>query len=294
MGFFWISTLLPGINPGSPSRSIHLTFQDPRQITLAWLHWEDSPPFLPPRVRLSTCIPTVPTSVPDPFRIAVFASGGGSNFQSIIDAAEDGWIPADVALCVSDRASAGALERASVAGIPSAVIEPGDDAERFADALLDLLRDHDISFVALAGYLRKIPPRVVEAFRGRMVNIHPSLLPAFGGHGMYGMHVHQAVVDYGVRWTGVTVHLVDEAYDHGPVVLQEPVPVFAGDRPEDVAARVLNVEHRLYPTALRLFASGRVHVDGRTVRFDDVPSLRPATDREPKTTSDSAQAESGS
>lgn len=237
----------------------------------------------------------MPTSVPDPFRIAVFASGGGSNFQSIVDAAEDGWIPADVALCVSDRPSAGALDRAATAGIPSSVVEPGDDPDRFANALLDLLRSQAISFVALAGYLRKIPPRVVEAYRGRMVNIHPSLLPAFGGRGMYGMHVHRAVVDYGVRWTGATVHLVDEAYDHGPVVLQEPVPVFTSDGPDDVAARVLDVEHRLYPTALRLFASGRVHVEGRSVRFDEAPSAPSSIDpASPSASESSPQAPAGS
>jgi len=250
---------------------------DPRQITLLRLHRAASLLFLLVHDRLPTRIPTVPTSVADPFRIAVFASGGGSNFQSILDAAEDGSIAADVALCVSDRASAGAIDRASDAGIPSSVVDPGDDPDRFAEALLDLLERREISFVALAGYLRKIPPSVVEAYRGRMVNIHPSLLPAFGGRGMYGMHVHRAVVDYGVRWTGATVHLVDEAYDHGPVVLQEPVPVFTGDRPEDVAARVLAVEHRLYPTALQLFASGRVHVDGRSVRIEDVASAQHST-----------------
>jgi phosphoribosylglycinamide formyltransferase-1 len=151
------------------------------------------------------------------------------------------------------------------------VVRPGayDDAEAFGDALLDVLRAHDVTFVALAGYMVKIPSSVVEAYRGRMTNVHPALLPAFGGQGMYGMNVHEAVIEYGVHWSGVTVHLVDEEYDHGPVVLQEPVPVYADDTPDRLAERVKAVEHRLYPYALRLFAEGRVALDGRTVRLRD-------------------------
>jgi len=190
----------------------------------------------------------------------------------MIDAVEDGSLDADLALCVSDRANAGALERAQRHEIPTAVIAPdAGDASDFSRAVLDVLRTHDVTFVALAGYLRKIPAAVVEAYRGRMVNIHPSLLPAFGGKGMYGMNVHRAVVEYGVHWTGATVHLVDEEYDHGPVVLQQPVPVYAHDSPDDVAARVLRVEHRLYPAALRYFAAGRVRIDDRCVRIVDPP-----------------------
>nr|WP_243665078.1 phosphoribosylglycinamide formyltransferase [Rhodothermus marinus] len=122
--------------------------------------------------------------------------------------------------------------------------------------MLEVLRAHDVELVALAGYLKKIPDNVVAAYRNRILNIHPSLLPAFGGPGMYGRRVHEAVLNYGVRWTGATVHLVDEEYDHGPIVLQEPVPVLPDDTPETLAARVLEVEHRLYPEALRLFAEG--------------------------------------
>ncbi|PEN14772.1 phosphoribosylglycinamide formyltransferase [Longibacter salinarum] len=210
------------------------------------------------------------TGAVDPFRLAVFASGGGSNFQSMIDAVEDGSLPAEIALCVSNHDGAGALDRAREHGIPTSVINPdGLQQPSFTRLLLDVLSEHDITFVALAGYLRKIPPAVVEAYHGRMVNIHPALLPAFGGKGMYGMNVHRAVVEYGVHWTGATVHLVDEEYDHGPIVLQQPVPVYPDDTPSDVAARVLNVEHQMYPRALRLFATGRVEIDGRTVRLLD-------------------------
>lgn len=200
-------------------------------------------------------------------RLAVFASGSGSNVQSMLDAIDRGDLPATPVLCVSDRPDAGALNRATRHDVPTAVLPPGDYASPndFGTALLDALAAHNANFVALAGYLRKIPPNVVSAFDGRMLNIHPALLPAFGGPGMYGMHVHRAVIDYGVHWTGATVHLVNDAYDQGPIVLQEPVPVYADDTPEDVAARVLQVEHRIYPTALRLFATDRVRIEGRRV-----------------------------
>jgi len=204
-------------------------------------------------------------------RLAVFASGGGTNFQAILDAIERGDLPATAALCVSNTSDAGALDRAERRDVPTAIVNPAafDTPADFGDALLDRLAAHDVTFVALAGYMRKIPPNVVDAYRGRMTNIHPALLPAFGGKGMYGMRVHRAVIDYGVHWSGATVHLVDEEYDHGPVVLQEPVPVYADDTPDALAARVLDVEHRLYPEALRLFAQDRIRVDGRTVRIED-------------------------
>ena len=209
-----------------------------------------------------------------PMRLAVFASGGGTNFQAILDAIADGDLPAHPACCVSNTPEAGALERAARHDVPTAVVDPSDhaDAASFGDALLDVLARHEVSFIALAGYMLKIPPNVVDAYRGRMTNVHPALLPAFGGKGMYGMHVHEAVLEYGAHWSGATVHLVDEEYDHGPVVLQEPVPVYADDTPERLAERVKTVEHRIYPEALRLFAQDRVHFDGRTVRLDNYDS----------------------
>lgn len=200
-----------------------------------------------------------------PLRLAVLASGGGSNLQALLDAAPGA--PFEVALCVSNRADAGALGRARGAGCATAVLDAdalASDAATTA-TLLDAFARHDVNFVALAGYMRKIPPDVVRTFKGRMLNIHPALLPAFGGKGLYGHRVHEAVLAYGVRWTGATVHLVDEEYDTGPIVLQEPVPVHADDTPETLAARVLAVEHRLYPEAVRLFARGRVTIDGRRV-----------------------------
>jgi phosphoribosylglycinamide formyltransferase-1 len=204
-----------------------------------------------------------------PLQLAVFASGGGTNFQTILDTIDRGELTAKVKLCVSDRDDAGALDRARKHRVSTTVLPPDrfDSSRAFADQLLLALDEHDVDFIALAGYLRKIPGPVVRTFEGRMVNVHPALLPAFGGRGMYGMHVHRAVVEYGVRWTGVTVHLVDEEYDHGPVVLQQPVRVYPDDTPETVAERVLEVEHRLYPQTLQLFAEDRVSTDGRKVHI---------------------------
>ncbi len=200
-------------------------------------------------------------------RLAVFASGGGSNFQAILDAIQRGELPAEVGLLVSDRPTAGAIRRAEAHRIPAAILPPStfEDESAYVYALQKQLDEHRVNFIALAGYLKKIPSPIVQQYYGRMINIHPSLLPAFGGKGMYGLRVHRAVLAYGAKWTGATVHLVDEEYDHGPIVLQEPVPVLPEDTPEILAARVLRVEHRLYPKALGLFAENRVEINGRTV-----------------------------
>lgn len=202
-------------------------------------------------------------------RLAVFASGGGSNFQALIDAVERGDLACEIRLCVSNRETAGALDRARQAGIAAVVLDPATfaDEDAYTSALLGVLDKHEVDFVALAGYMRKIPSAVVRTFRGRMLNIHPALLPAFGGKGMYGRRVHEAALAHGVRWSGATVHLVDDEYDTGPIVLQEPVPVLPDDTPEALAARVLEAEHRIYPEAVRLFAEDRLVVEGRRVRI---------------------------
>ncbi|MDX1530163.1 MAG: phosphoribosylglycinamide formyltransferase [Rhodothermales bacterium] len=217
-------------------------------------------------------MPPPPTT--EPMRLAVFASGGGSNFQAILDAVDAGRLPAEVVLLVADRPGIGALERAEQRGIPTAVLRPTDfdSHDDFGVALREVLEGHGVTFVALAGYLKLVPPVVVQRYRNRMLNVHPALLPAFGGPGYYGRRVHAAALEHGVRWSGATVHLVDEAYDRGPIVLQEPVPVEQDDTPETLAARVLAVEHRLFPEALRLFAEGRVRLDGRRVFIDPDPS----------------------
>ena len=131
--------------------------------------------------------------------------------------------------------------------------------------MLSVLRQHEVELVVLAGYMKKVPPEVISAYKNRVINIHPALLPSFGGKGMYGHHVHEAVLEYGCKVTGVTVHIVDEVYDHGPVVAQRCVPVEEGDTAKQLAARVLKVEHQLYSESLQLFAEGRVEVTGRKV-----------------------------
>ncbi|MBN1446300.1 MAG: phosphoribosylglycinamide formyltransferase [Bacteroidetes bacterium] len=194
--------------------------------------------------------------------IAVFASGRGSNLQAIHSAIASGHLDADLRLVLSNHTDAAALSWAAAQGIPTVHLRY--DAKDGGGDILELLHDHGADFIALAGYLKLIPAHVVRAFRHRIVNIHPALLPSFGGPGMYGRHVHTAVLAAGVKVSGATVHLVDEEYDRGPIVRQECVPVEEGDTAETLAARVLEVEHRIFPEALQLFAQDRVKVaDGR-------------------------------
>ncbi len=181
----------------------------------------------------------------EPFRVAVLASGAGSNLQALLDACR-GAAPARVVLVLSNKADAGALARARAAGVDARLIaNPADGA-----ALTQALRGAGAQLVVLAGYLRLVPGETVSAFAGRMINIHPALLPAFGGPGMYGRRVHQAVLDAGMTVSGVSVHLVSPEYDQGEILAQWPVPVLPGDTPETLAARVLAVEHQLLPAVV--------------------------------------------
>ena len=205
-------------------------------------------------------------------RIAVLASGGGSNFQALVDRFNRADVSGrEVVGVIASRAGVGVLDRARRAGVAAAVAPPATDepvakaggaaADDGATFLLRTLAEWRSDIVVLAGYTKLVPERVVGAYWGRIVNIHPALLPSFGGRGMYGARVHREVVDAGVRITGATVHFVDEAYDRGPILCQWPVPVLAGDTPPAVAARVLKVEHRLLPAAVEALASGRVRLD---------------------------------
>lgn len=210
-------------------------------------------------------------------RIAVLASGGGSNLQAILD--HFGQLGerrgGDVVLVASDRPDAGALERAMRRDIPLAVIATRSRPD--GAALGALLEQHQVDLIVLAGYLRLVPADVVAKYEGRIVNIHPALLPAFGGPGMYGQRVHHAVIESGVRVTGVTVHFVDEAYDRGHIIAQWPVPVFPNDDAGTLASRVLRVEHVLFPRAVDAVASGRVTLASTTTRARDaVVDVRPA------------------
>ena len=199
--------------------------------------------------------------------LGIFASGRGSNFEAILEAIREGRLDAEARLLLSDKRDAGALSVAKNYGVPTAVVSKTDFTSRelFVEAMLSTLKDHGVDFIALAGYMKKVPDEVISAYRNRIVNIHPALLPAFGGKGMYGHHVHQAVLDQGCKVTGVTVHIVDEAYDHGPIVAQRCVQVEEGDTSESLAARVLKTEHKMYAEALQLFAERRVEVRGNRV-----------------------------
>lgn len=190
-----------------------------------------------------------------PVAVAVLASGGGTNLQALVDRFAEGDQAARVALVVSDREGVGALERAHRAGIPGRVVRAkGRAPEEAAGELLGLLEAHRIELIALAGYLRLVPDRIVRRYPGRIVNIHPALLPAFGGAGYYGVRVHEAVLASGATVTGATVHLVDEEYDRGRILAQWPVPVLPDDTADTLAARVLAVEHVLYPAVVDALA----------------------------------------
>ncbi|TAK62812.1 MAG: phosphoribosylglycinamide formyltransferase [Bacteroidetes bacterium] len=201
-------------------------------------------------------------------KIAVFASGRGSNVRALADAIQAGIISnSTLSLVVSNNSICGALEFARQRNIPALHISRSQfrtDGE-FTASLLITLGNFGVNFIALAGYMKKLPVELVKAFKNRIVNIHPALLPEFGGKGMYGMNVHNAVIERGVKVSGATVHLVDEEYDTGPIVLQERVEVLPSDTPESLAEKVLHVEHRLYPKAISLFAMGKVHVRGKEI-----------------------------
>ena len=192
-------------------------------------------------------------------RVAVLASGSGSNLQAILDhqSALGASAAARVVLVASDQAHAGALTRARIAGIAAVAL----DRTSRTTGLAALLAEHRIEMVVLAGYLRLVPAEVVSQYRGHILNVHPALLPAFGGPGMFGHHVHEAVIASGASLTGPTVHFVDERYDEGPVIAQTPVPVRPHDTPDELARRVLEAEHALYPRVVDAVAAGRIRLD---------------------------------
>ncbi len=196
-----------------------------------------------------------------PIRLAVLLSGSGTTLQNFIDRRVG-----DIALVVGSKPTAYGVERAKAAGLPVAVVErkTSSSTEAFCDAIFSHCRAANVELVCLAGFLQLL--RVPDDFAGRILNIHPALLPAFGGKGMYGHHVHEAVLTYGAKVSGCTVHFVDQEYDHGPVVLQRAVEVREDDTPDTLAARVFAAECEAYPEAIRLFAEGRLRLDGRCVR----------------------------
>ncbi|MGH7166287.1 MAG: phosphoribosylglycinamide formyltransferase [Nitrospiraceae bacterium] len=202
-------------------------------------------------------------------RVGVLASGRGSNLQAIIDAIEAGTHQAQIAVVLSNKKDAQALERARRHGLPDVFLDPkpfagqADSREAYDRAILDVLRKHDVELVALAGYMRIVTPVLISAYPHRIMNIHPSLLPSFPG-----LEVQKKALEWGVKISGCTVHFVTEGVDEGPIIIQAAVPVLEGDSAENLAARILVEEHRIYPRAIQLYAEGRLRVEGRRVRVE--------------------------
>ena len=201
-----------------------------------------------------------------PLRVAVLASGRGSNLQAIIDAIEAGQVEAKIVAVISNKKEAVALERARKHGLPDLFVDPKpfagrpDSREAYDHALLDVLQKHDAELVLLAGYMKIVTAVLVNAYANRMMNIHPSLLPAFPG-----LDVQKKAIEWGCKLAGCTVHFVTEGVDEGPIILQAAVPILDDDTPETLAARILVQEHKIYPRAIQLFAEGRLRVEGRRV-----------------------------
>lgn len=210
-------------------------------------------------------------------RIGALVSGGGTNLQAIIDACKDGTIEAEVAVVISNRQDAGGLERARRHGIATVHVPVGPtDSAQWEEADIHhvaVFRDYGVGLVCMAGYLRKIGPRLLSAYPNAIMNIHPALLPAFPG-----MDVQWDAVEYGVKIAGATVHFADGEFDRGPIIIQAAVPVREADSGEELAQRILGQEHRIYPQAVKWFAEGRLRVEGRRVRLDppEADTLPPA------------------
>lgn len=200
-------------------------------------------------------------------RCAVFASGGGSNFQSLIDRRASGELHAELGVLIVNNSGAGAVERAEKNGIPVVHCAPTRFAgeAQYVAALQTHLDRYGAQLLVLAGYMKKLPVSIVQKYRNRIINIHPGLLPSFGGKGMYGKKVHQAVLEYGAKVSGITIHFVDEEYDHGPIIHQVPVAVKDDDTADSLAARVLEAEHAHYWKVVEAIGRGALRVEGHRV-----------------------------
>ena len=201
-----------------------------------------------------------------PIRLAVLASGGGRTLQSFIDRIADGRLNAQIVHVFVSKPNAPAIDRAKGAGIATTVVPP-KQPEQATAAVFGLCRTENVDLVLMAGWLNLLP--IPDDFMGRVMNIHPALIPMFCGLGYYGLKIHQAVIERGVKISGCTVHFVDNVYDHGPIILQKTVPVLDDDWPERLAARVFDAECEAYPEAVQLFQDGRLRIDGSRVRVDN-------------------------
>jgi phosphoribosylglycinamide formyltransferase 1 len=207
----------------------------------------------------------------NPFRIAVLISGGGTTLRNFLEKIAAGTLPVEIALVVSSNRAARGLQFSAEAGIASVVIERKAfaDQDAFSREIFERCRQARVDLVVMGGFLKRVT--IPDDFANRVVNIHPGLIPAFCGQGFYGHRVHEAVLEYGAKLSGCTVHFADNQYDHGPVILQRAVPVLDDDTPETLAARIFEAECEAYPEALRLIATGRVSLDGRRVRIREEP-----------------------
>lgn len=203
------------------------------------------------------------------FKIAVLASGGGSNLQSIIDSIEDGYLKnVSIEYVITDREHAFALKRAEAFNIKTMTFNRVQYKENLSDKIYDVIKDK-VDLIVLAGFLSIIKGKIVEEFKDRIINIHPSLIPSFCGKGMYGLKVHQAAIEYGVKVSGCTVHFIDEGTDTGAIILQKTVAVHSGDTSESLQKRILVEEHSALPEVIKLISEGKVKVHGRKVTIKE-------------------------
>jgi phosphoribosylglycinamide formyltransferase-1 len=198
----------------------------------------------------------------DILAIGILASGRGSNFQSIIDSIESGDLPAKIAILITDKSDAYAIERASKHNIETLLIKPSDfsDKNEYYSHIAVELKKRNVGLVVLAGFMRVVGKALIDQFPDRVINIHPALLPSFPG-----LHGHKDAIDYGVRISGCTVHFADEGVDTGPIIMQAAVPAYHDDTEDTLSERILKQEHRIYPYAIKLFAEGKISIDGRKV-----------------------------
>lgn len=207
-------------------------------------------------------------------RLGILVSGGGTNLQALIEAVKSGRLQAEIRVVISNKAEVYALRRAEDSHIPTKVIDPRQYTSNvdFTQAIVECLRAYRVELVCLAGFLKILDRRLTDTFPDRVLNIHPALLPAFGGKGMYGHHVHEAVIASGTKYTGATVHLVTDRTDIGPIVKQGVVEVADTETPASLAAKVLMVEHQIYPEAIRLVLEEKILIDGLRVKLKDSSS----------------------
>lgn len=204
-------------------------------------------------------------------KIGVLISGSGTNLQSLIDNVESGSIKGVISLVISNKKDAYGLERAKKHNIHAVYLNAKDyeNFDKYNDALIEELKNHGVELVVLAGYLKILTSKFIEEYRNRIINIHPSLIPSFSGKGYYGIKVHEAVIDYGVKISGATVHFVDEGADTGPIIIQEAVEVKSDDTAVTLQQKILQIEHKILPLAVKYYSEGKIQISGRKIKIKE-------------------------